>query len=698
MMRADRKWWPLAVLLAEVLVFFRQVLFYGHYVIPWDFRSYHFAQIGFMARSLAHGELPLWDPYTYCGFPSYADLTAQLFYPPSLAALLASNWTGGAHVMYWFELQLIGHVWLAGVLTYWLLRRLGVGRAAALAGATVYQLGAYMVSQTQHLGAIDAAAWMPLTWLSVVALAERFTWRWMAALAGALALAILAGFPATTAVVFASAFLLAAILAAARRAPLWLPAGVAIAAAWAALVAAIQLLPTIELSRLSIAQYRSDVMFTGGGMPLQSLVSMVAPNHYGQFQFDSMTWKLPWNVTFLYTYCGIPALLFVALAVAGRRNRYAASFACLTLAMALWMLGGATPVGRAVFALLPKGVKNPLYAEFALCGFSLGMAVLAGLGAEQFLRARGRWMQAAVVAVAAADLIVVGSGRPMNTGDAKVEAGFDYDRFDRYKEIPTELRRLVNQSAPPWRFDVMGASHEFMPAAKMFETPTANGDNPFALVRLMQVRLLFSKGDRWGRYYPVGAPDSPVLKLLNVRYVLSSGRIDPADGLVRIEGLPGTEVYENPAALPRFFLVNRVRAAPDMEAALAILRAPDFDPRAEAVVEGAGPIANPTPGDVRLVEYGARQFVVEVEAPGPAFLATSETAYPGWRAWLDGREQEPALTDVAFRGLSVPAGKHVVKMRFDPPVLRRGAWISLGAVVSLFLPLVRRRAARSRML
>jgi hypothetical protein len=40
-MRALRKAWPLLVLLAEVLAFFRHILLYGHYAIPWDFRYYH---------------------------------------------------------------------------------------------------------------------------------------------------------------------------------------------------------------------------------------------------------------------------------------------------------------------------------------------------------------------------------------------------------------------------------------------------------------------------------------------------------------------------------------------------------------------------------------------------------------------------------------------------------------------------------
>ena len=217
-MRATRRAWPLLVLLVEVLVFFRHILFYGHYAIPWDFRYYHLSQAWFIAQSFARGELPLWDPYTYCGLPFYANLTAQLFYPPALAAILLSNFTGGGHLLYWLELQMAAHVFLAGAFTYWLLRRLTLRQAPAIVGATIYQLGAYTASQAEHLGAVDVAAWLPLAWLCVIALGERFRWRWLAGLACALAMSLLAGFPAATAVVFISCFLLAAILALLRRA------------------------------------------------------------------------------------------------------------------------------------------------------------------------------------------------------------------------------------------------------------------------------------------------------------------------------------------------------------------------------------------------------------------------------------------------------------------------------------------------
>ena len=685
-MRAIRKAWPFLVLLAEVLAFFRHILFYGHYAIPWDFRAYHLSQAWFIARSFGRGELPLWDPYTYCGMPFYANLTAQLFYPPALAAILLSNWTGGGHLLYWLELQMAAHVFLAGAFTYWLLRRMNLKQAPALVGATIYQLGAYTASQAEHLGAIDAAAWLPLAWLCVIALGERFRWRWLAGLACALGMSILAGFPATTAVVFISCFLLAGILALLRRASPLVLVRTAVAAVWAVLLAAIQVFPTLQLSRLSVAQYRSRYLGTGGGMPLQSLVSLVMPNHYGIFQFDGGTWKHPWQVTFLYTYCGIPALVFGLIAIVYRRNRYAAAMALLTLCAALWMLGDSTPVGKTFFLLLPDAVKGSLYAEFALCSFCLGMALLAGIGAAQILDGRRRWVQAAVIVIVAADLTAVSSGRPFNTADERHDAGIDYDQYAGVQQIPAQIRRLANQNVPPWRIDAMEGYSDLVTHGPLFEFPVATGNDPFALVRLMQVRLSFCEGVLWGRYYEIADPDSPVLKLMNVRYVIAAHTLAKPGAMRQVLEPPGTHIYENPGVLPRFFLVGHVRRAANMAEALATLRARDFDVRAEAVVEAPVELSGTAPaGSVRVLEYGAQKFALETDASAPAFLVTSETAYPGWHAWVDDREFAPVMTDAAFRGLPVPAGKHVVKMRFNPEILWRAACVTVAAGVALVL-------------
>jgi hypothetical protein len=686
--------WPYLVLLAEILGFWRAVLFSGRFAIPWDLQGYHQPLAWFVARSMARGELPLWNPYTYCGIPIYANLTAQLFYPPALALLILSNWVGGGrHLLYFLELQVVLHALLGGCLTFKLLHRLGVSAAAALVGATVYQLGAYFATQAQHMGAIDAAAWMPLGWLAAIELAGGFRWRWMAALTAALALSFLAGFPAATAVVYGSTLLLAVLLAVFRRASFRMTLRIAIccllAFVWSAVVCAIQLFPTMELNAHSVSAIRFDYA-KAGGIPLAAWPSLFYPNHLGILRADASTWHSPWNATFVYLYCGIPALVFIAAALWQRRHAMTLVFGSMALASALWMFGDSTPVYRGIFHVLPRFLRSALYAEFAMCAFTLAVAVLAGLGADRLLRSRSAGFQSAIVLLVALDLIVFSSGRLFNTIDLKGDPGIGYDNFEGYPEVPQRLRQLVNQSVPPWRIDTINASIDWAHGAPLFEIPTANGDDPFALFRYMQFRISFTGGERWGRYYEVSDPDSPLLKFLNVRYLISRVPLATPGALIYREDLPGNVVYENPNPLPRFVLVNRVIHARDAAAALGTLRSPGFDPRLEAVVEGGPHLQSlRSAGQLKVVRYEPREVVLETDTPGPAFLASSETYYPGWRAQVDGRDELLYLTNVAFRGLPVPAGHHRITMRFDPPILGWSALVSLVGLVLLGAGLIR---------
>jgi hypothetical protein len=148
-------------------------------------------------------------------------------------------------------------------------------------------------------------------------------------------------------------------------------------------------------------------------------------------------------------------------------------------------------------------------------------------------------------------------------------------------------------------------------------------------------------------------------------------------------------VYENRRVLPRFLVVGRVEGSRDFADSLRIMRSAGFDPARTAVVESPVlPALDAAPGgaagSVRTLRYGDRELELEVEASGRAFLATSETYFPGWRAWIDGRETDLVMTNAAFRGLAVPAGRHRVRMRFEPRVLWYGAAISAAAMLLLF--------------
>jgi hypothetical protein len=67
---------------------------------------------------------------------------------------------------------------------------------------------------------------------------------------------------------------------------------------------------------------------------------------------------------------------------------------------------------------------------------------------------------------------------------------------------------------------------------------------------------------RWGAWYEVENIQSPVVDLLNIRYLVTRKPMDTGQTPSRFElraALPGMWVYENSAVLPRFFMVHKVR-------------------------------------------------------------------------------------------------------------------------------------------
>jgi hypothetical protein len=681
---------PYLVLLAEVLLFFRLVLFGDGYAIPWDHRSFHLPMATFIADSLRRGEFPLWDPYTYCGRAFFANIQTQVFYPPAILAILISNWFGPQTLLTALNWQLVLHVFLAGVFTYCLLLRLGLSRWAALAGASVYQLGGFFASQAQHLVVVNSGAWLPLAWLAVIELHHRITWRWAGVLAFALAMSILAGFPAVAVVVVLSSLLLAIGLGRAKTV-----AAVMAASAWAGLLAAIQLLPTLQLHGLSIAKYRTDWLAAGGGLPLASLISLAYPNYYGIF--DLKTYKGPWEPTYLYLYCSLAGLLLALAAALIRRTRVSNLFTALTVISAFCMLGASTPVGRVTYRMLPAAIRNGLHPEFAMPAFVLGVAVLAGFGVHRFFQ---RPLPGyTITAVIVLDLILTGSGRPMNAIAIEQDPAVTSEAFGGSRELLQGVRRLSALDMPPARIDTRNGGMPWAMSAPVTRVPSANGNDPLALERIIQARLAFCKGERWGRYYEVGSLDSPVLDLMNVRWLLSNGPIEHPRWR-KFADLPGTEVYENTTVLPRFFLVSGRRRVAGMNEAAAALRDPAFDPRRVAIVESGEAGVGGT-GTVRTLRYEPNRLELEVEAAGAAFLVTSEAYYPGWRAWIDDQPRPLVMTNAAFRGLAVPAGRHTVRMEFAPSILWQGAlfsalgWLLLAASSPIRFLWRRRRQAKS---
>jgi len=73
---------------------------------------------------------------------------------------------------------------------------------------------------------------------------------------------------------------------------------------------------------------------------------------------------------------------------------------------------------------------------------------------------------------------------------------------------------------------------------------------------------------------------------------------------------------------------------------------------------------------VSLTKYIPDDLTYQYEAASPQFLVFSEVYYPeskGWHVYIDGKRKEGLVrTNYVLRGIEVPAGKHILEMKFEP--------------------------------
>jgi len=185
------------------------------------------------------------------------------------------------------------------------------------------------------------------------------------------------------------------------------------------------------------------------------------------------------------------------------------------------------------------------------------------------------------------------------------------------------------------------------------------------------------------------APLGEALKLLgmlNVRYILSAR---PIPGLEPVVQRGGYLIYENGRFLPRAYVVSRARRASDDEAALAMVASPDFDPAEEVIVSAGG--ALPTQGHsppryaIQRLQYLFNEVRIEIVVERPGYLVLSQTWYPGWQVYVDGKLAPLLRANYALMAVEVGQGSHSVVFCYRPLAFRAGAVISLTSLALVLL-------------
>ena len=385
----------------------------------------------FIVECLRKGQLPLWNPYLFCGVPFLAAGQHSAMYPFSLLFYILPI-VRAYGIFTWLQLV------LAGFFAYLFLRTLRLGPFGALVGAITYMLSAFMVVSVVFTMIIAAACWLP--WLLMML--ERIVQRWergderaplleMVGGAVGLGMHLLAGHVEITyytLLVMAYYALVRIGLAwwrrersrgwagvwTAVRTGLWCLALVGLGMG----LGAVQTIPLYELVSHSFREGAvSYQQIVGWAYPIRRIIAFLVPDFFGNPShhraFDLFRWQWVPTTHNLYgqsatstdwgiknyveggVYLGILPLLLAALALlsqithhvsrithhAPRNTQHSSAlwlFAPLALLSLCFVFG--TPLYRLIF-LLP-GISQ-LHSPFRwVFPYTFSLAVMAGIGAD----------------------------------------------------------------------------------------------------------------------------------------------------------------------------------------------------------------------------------------------------------------------------------------------------------------------------
>lgn len=252
-------WFAVAGLFVWV---FAGALFAGGVWVFRDAGHFYYPLYQFTGEQLVLGSPALWNPYENLGVPLAANPTSALFYPPVwiFALPIDPAWA--------YRLYVFGHVSLALGASYVLARRWNASPMAAMAAGVSYAFCGNVLYQVCNVVFLVGAAWMPLALLACDRmLRQRSLWS-AVAFGAAMAAMALGGDPQTAYHAGLLATLYAIILwrrergeQDKERSAQWLirrPVLLGAAAAVAFCLAAVQVLPSMQFTRIS-SRHSSDV-------------------------------------------------------------------------------------------------------------------------------------------------------------------------------------------------------------------------------------------------------------------------------------------------------------------------------------------------------------------------------------------------------------------------------------------------------
>lgn len=716
-----------ALLLAIVVLFYWRISLTNQYEWMWSPDLAGQVLPWFQAQALQwhrHG-FPMWDQYLWNGQPLFGQAQPGAAYP--------LNW-----LLFWMPLDAAGHIqtwalaayliaihFMAAAFCYRLCREVGRTVAGSICGAMIFTFGGY-VGSTDWPQMLNGAVWMPLVFLYLLRAGAGKRPVANGALAGTfLGLAFLSGHHQVvmfTSLAFAGSWLFFVL----RDGDVnWrIVRGAVASFVFVGLAGAFQILPALKYGHVAKRWVgAADAVSWNQPVPyyVHERYSIGLPNLFGIVFSGTRAGVDP--------FVGIVAVALAALGIAACWKDWRVRFlGAIGLFGLVYAIGVFSVFQGALYALVPSLDKARAPAV-AIALFGFAVAVLAAFGFDRWregdetpwTRRVALWVAgfggvtgfACLIALLYNKLSWQGDERPplvvfLSLAVALLLVAYASGNLTR-KSAAVLALLLLAFDLYQGNTNVLAFAVRDDPARNVtMRQMTANDDIAGFLHGRPGIQRTEIPNDafypNWGAYQDVPMWEGYLAsvtenlmqfemhtantrKLWGVAYQVAAKPTNYA-GQQIFAGQSGMNVYWQPDAFPRAWAVHKLtRIQSHYQLTWYVAYRLELM-HGEALMYDAPPALPPCVNpqdDVQLKEDQGSRVGIRANLGCPAMVVVSDTYYPGWIAYVDGRPAPIYEVNAAMRGVLVPTGAHSITMRYRPTVVYEGAGLSLigmiGAIV-----------------
>jgi hypothetical protein len=682
-------------LLAVTVCMFGPVLFSSGQVVISQSDTDLFKQFAYWRlfgfNELRQGNLPLWNPHVFSGVPFLGGFQSALFYPLNALFLVLplSKAINGTIAL---------HVFLLGLLMFLWTSYRGLHPVAGLVSAAIVMFCSphFLQIYAGHLPHLCTMTWAPLVFLSIDGFLDKRSIRWLLLGVFAVAMQILGGYPQHVFYTGVAASVYLGLLLFKTHRKLSAASGFFAIYAGACLLAAIQLLPGLQVAAESVRSQGASYEFASRfSFPPENLLTLLNPNFFGNDGTTAYWGRFYyWEMSFFVGITGLVLAICGFLRGRPATRRFSTIMALVLLVLAL---GRYTPVFHLLYSYIPGFASFRGSSKF-LFQASLFVAMLSGIGLDHIIQGNRIGRHAAYIVLAAG--LVVGVGaillgyvangilpeqwwrqllyRIHDTGESYLPEIHYKDAAFLYQAGMTAAKSLAAAAATllllaflffasrkhhklTYMIGLLAVIELFVAARASLPTFHLNSmDSPVVKKTLAEhsgdyrvlnlvntnVSMATGTGDIWGydsvvlkRYaefmtFTQGfAPEQATQYVAFHRFHRLFKMLRCRFAFVPAKGKVGI-VHENDI-MPRLVLIQNYQVIQDRDAIFEKMESDAFDPRNQVILErqpSITPVFSDEKGTISIADTSTDHLSINAFLPSPAILLITDVYSAGWQA------------------------------------------------------------------